>query len=190
MASLSLKRWLDERSDALDEIEAVHAKVGGTGRGRRYATDQLNLAYAILLSSQFQGFCRDLHTEAVDFVVHKLTPAPTVALMLWEQFTRGRALDRGNPNPGNLGSDFNRFSLEFWDEVRAHDRRNEARRADLETMNTWRNAIAHHDFAALGTSTLHLNTVRAWRRGCGALANSFDAVLGGHLATLLGAAPW
>jgi hypothetical protein len=37
-----LIRWNGERSAALDEIEDAHAVVGGTERGRRYATQQIN----------------------------------------------------------------------------------------------------------------------------------------------------
>ena len=69
MSSQSLTRWNGERVDALDEIENAHAMVGGTERGRRYATQQINYAYAALLSSHFQGFCRDLHSECVDHIV-------------------------------------------------------------------------------------------------------------------------
>jgi hypothetical protein len=190
MSSLSLIKWEGERSETLDEIEAAHAKVGGTSRGRRYATQQLNLAYTVLLSSQFQGFCRDLHSEAVDHIVAHLAKSPQVALMLREQFTRGRMIDRGNPNPGNLGSDFNRLGFAFWNEVKAQGRHNATRHTGLGNMNEWRNAIAHHDFATLGTATLHLKTVRAWRGYCNGLATSFDAVVADQLAALLGAAPW
>lgn len=61
----SLLRWRNESAQALDEIEAAHVAVGGTGRGRRYATQQINQAYVVLLSSRFQAFCRDLHSETV-----------------------------------------------------------------------------------------------------------------------------
>ena len=40
MSSASLIRWNGERSEALDEIEHAHVMVGGTERGRRYATQQ------------------------------------------------------------------------------------------------------------------------------------------------------
>ena len=69
MPSYSLNRWSSERSEALDEIENAHLSVGGTARGRRYATQQINHAYATLLSAQFQGFCRDLHSECVEHII-------------------------------------------------------------------------------------------------------------------------
>ena len=65
MPSVACYDWSVMRAAALDEIEHAHRSVGGTGRGRRYLTQQLNQAYAVLLSSQFQGFCLDLHEECV-----------------------------------------------------------------------------------------------------------------------------
>ena len=69
MPSNSLVKWNGERLEALREIENSHVMVGGTERGRRHATQQINFAYAALLSSQFQGFCRDLHSECIDHIV-------------------------------------------------------------------------------------------------------------------------
>src|SRR5438105_5495917 len=103
MPSISLNRWENERRTALDQIEAAHAAVGGTGPGRRYATQQINQAYAVLLSSQFQRFCRDLHTEAADYLVSTITP-PRLQSTLREALTHGRKLEIGNPNPGNIGA--------------------------------------------------------------------------------------
>jgi hypothetical protein len=74
MTSAAFMRWNTTRLQALDELEQAHGAVGGTGRGRRYATLQVNHAYAVLLSSQFQGFCRDLHSEAVEFLVANTSP--------------------------------------------------------------------------------------------------------------------
>jgi hypothetical protein len=121
MPSISLLDWRAWRRDKLDEIKEAHYALGGSGRGRRYATEQLNYAYAMLLSSHFQGFCRDLHTECVQHLVRK---APDD---LQNVVRRGlviqRRLDRGNPNPGNIGADFARLDLPIWDQANALDRR-------------------------------------------------------------------
>ncbi|HQU43183.1 MAG TPA: hypothetical protein PK867_10240, partial [Pirellulales bacterium] len=87
----------NERRIALDELEAAHRSVGGTGRGRRYATQQINQAYAALLSSQFQGFCRDLHRECADYLVQSLTGV--LARAFGALLGENRKLDRGNPTP-------------------------------------------------------------------------------------------
>src|SRR5437763_6783257 len=104
MPSRSLHAWRTTRTAALDEVENAHRLVGGTGPGRRYATQQINQAYAVLLSSQFQGFCRDLHSECVDLLVAVIANASMQA-MSGRNMQHGRKLDTGNPNPGNIGAD-------------------------------------------------------------------------------------
>jgi hypothetical protein len=191
MPSNSLVRWQGERARALQEIESAHARVGGTHRGRRYATRQINYAYATLLSSHFQGFCRDLHSESIDHVIGAV-PAQLQSFLRAE-LVWNRSLDRGNPHPGAIGSDFNRLGIDFWAEVYALSGANPRRRQLLQELVDWRNAIAHQDFATVapgGTPTLHLSDVRTWRRAVGALADKSDRVMYDYLRALLGAAPW
>jgi hypothetical protein len=177
----------------LDEIEIAHRSVGGSGPGRRYATQQINQAYAVLLSAQFQAFCRDLHTECV---IHLVAPAPSLDLreMYRSGLVLGRKLDSGNPNPGNIGSDFNRLGLSFWPLVNAHRPRNPQRQALLEELNAWRNAIAHQDFTPAmlraGQTTLRLERVQRWRKACGVLARSFEEVMHTWILGKTRVAPW
>jgi hypothetical protein len=193
MPSNSLNHWLTTRRAALDQIAAAHAAVGGAGPGRRYATQQINQAYAMILSSQFQGFCRDLHSEAVDHVCGPAGGGDARMDLLRLRMTSGRKLDLGNPNPGNLGSDFAWFDFKLWDAMTAHDRDNGDRQNALETLNKWRNAIAHQNFKVkeLGNRlTVRLRDVRLWRRACEQLAGDLDAVVGARVATIVGANPW
>jgi len=189
MSSNSLAKWKGERTDALDEIENAHTVVGGTARGRRYATQQINYSYAALLSSHFQGFCRDLHSECVDRIVAAM-PLKFQAFLRAE-FLLNRALDKGNPHPGAVGSDFDRLGLHFWPNVKHLNAGNARRSQLLQELIDWRNAIAHQDFGPVGGDpTLHLKKVRAWRRALGKLALEFDQTMCNHLAVLLGAPPW
>jgi len=142
MPSLSLKKWQPERQEWLDEIERAHARIEGTARGRRYATQKVNHAYAVLLSSEFQGFCRDLHSESVNALVSVIAPN-SLQPIIRAALTLNRKLDHGNPNPGNLGDDFGRLGIaKFWDVVRSADAKSTRRQARLEELNAWRNAIA------------------------------------------------
>jgi hypothetical protein len=191
MPSHSLTRWTSERADALNEIAHAHAMVGGTERGRRFATQQINYSYAALLSGHFQGFCRDLHSECVDHIVG-VAPAQVQRLFRLELIWN-RSLGRGNPHPGAIGSDFSRLGVDLWTEVYALDARNERRRELLQELVEWRNAIAHQDFdpvAPGGISTLHLATVVAWRRAINKLAQQFDEVMYNYLRVLVGNDPW
>src|SRR5258707_335324 len=146
MPSLAWQYWLAGRTAALDEMEHTHRSVGGTGPGRRYLTQQINQAYAMLLSSQFQGFCRDLHEECANHLVASVG-SPVLMATYRSNLMFGRKLDTGNPNPGNIGADFNRLGLSFWSTVEADHLRNPQRHLALETLNRWRNAIAHNAFA-------------------------------------------
>jgi hypothetical protein len=111
MPSNSLQRWHLERAEALAEIENSHVIIGGTERGRRYATQQVNYSYVTLLSSHFQGFCRDLHTECVERIA-AVVPTPLRNFMQLE-FTWNRSLSKGNPHPGAIGFDFKRLGINF-----------------------------------------------------------------------------
>jgi hypothetical protein len=193
MPSQSYREWMTRRARALDEIEAAHASVGGTERGRRYATQQINQAYAVLVASQFQGFCRDLHGECVAHLMAFINPPALVRLVVEAGFTRGRQLDGGNAQPGSLGADFKRLGIEFWLKVDAHHPKNSERKKSLEDLNLWRNVIAHQDFSKLGPNVspnLNLKRVRHWRTTCGRLARSFDEVMRHHLQSLIGSSPW
>ena len=145
MPSLALKTWRTDRAASLDEIDKFHRSVGGSGSPSRLPMEQLNQSFALLLSSEFQGFCRDLHTECAGAVA-RILPNIELQDLLRGNLVLGRRLDTGNPNPGNIGADFNRFNFAFWPLVDAAHPRNSGRKVLLEQMNRWRNAIAHNAY--------------------------------------------
>lgn len=192
MPSRALTHWQTKRRAALDEVEAAYQAVSRAAPGRQLATHQIKQAYAVLLSSQFQGFCRDLHAEAVDHVVAHLTPRPLRGVVR-TQLSIGLKLRHGNPNPGNLGADFGRLGLDLWPDLRAANRLSEGRREKLQALCTWRNAIAHQDLDPTklgGREHVRLGEIRRWRSACDALAATFDTVVRAKLIALVGVSPW
>ena len=192
MSSTSYEQWTTDRADALDEMDAAHTAVGGRQRGRRYATQQINRSYAVLLAAQFQGFCRDLHSESVDYLVNSLSPT-AMQLIVRNELLRNRQLDRGNAQPASLGTDFGRLRVDFWTQVTLHNAANSDRKAKLVELNDWRNAIVHQDFSPTklgGEATLRLSRVQQWRRDCGYLAQSFDEVMRRHVGAVTWMLPW
>lgn len=192
MASRALVFWRTERSAQLDEIEAAHAAIGGVGRGRRTATQQINHAYAVLLCSHFQGFCRDLHSEAVDHLSQAIRPA-SLRSMLRSEMLHARKLDRGNANAGNIGHDFGRLGIPIWPAARARSTRTDARREKLDLAASWRNAIAHQDFTGEHVhagGSLRVQVVRGWRTALDALSSTLDVVVADHLGGILDQRPW
>jgi len=197
MPSRSLSAWTTTGSAALDQVNDAHAAVGGSGRGRRVALEQVNAAYLVLLCAHFQRFARDLHSEAIDVIVGATSP-PTSAAVLRTLLAGGRKLDGGNANEGTLGNDFARFGLPFWDAVEAAADFRPPMRQAVRDANVWRNAIAHQDFSHRdfvaagfgGRMTLRLEEVRAWRKRINALSAIIDDVIALHLASLTGTRPW
>jgi hypothetical protein len=193
MPSYSYRQWRTVRARALDEMAEAHAAIGGTARGRRFATQQINRGYAVLLAAQFQGFCRDLHSECVDHILDVIAPSPPLYQILLGELTRGRQLDRGNAQPGSLGADFRRLGVELWPALSHGSASAERWKHELDLLNEWRNAIVHEDFTSArltGIMNLQLNQVRRWRRTCGRLAKAMDEVMWRYLEQKTGVAPW
>jgi hypothetical protein len=192
MSSRALANWQTRSRKVLDEVEAAHAVVGGGRGARAFARQQINQAYVVLLSSQFQRFCRDLHSDAADFLTTQPAFAP-LAGVLTAALSQGRRLDSGNANPGNIAYDFHRFGFDIWVLARQRDSRTENRREKLEALNRWRNAIAHQDFRNPqlgGRETVRLSEIRSWRSACDGLAVDFDAVVRLYLKSTSGVHPW
>ncbi|MGC2374939.1 MAG: hypothetical protein WA484_13795 [Solirubrobacteraceae bacterium] len=142
MSSFALQAWQGTRSVQLDELDLAHSAVGGAGPGRRYATRQLNHAYAVVIASQFQGFCRDLHSECADVVANAIHSAiasgsmnsTAIADIALTALTRNRQLDRGNASPSSVGADFKSFDLDIWDAAKQLDARTGIRSRRLDQL--------------------------------------------------------
>lgn len=192
MLSQAYRRWRTSARTELDELANAHRIAGGDTRGRRFTNQQVNRAFAVLLASHFQRYCRDLHTECVDHLVGVVLPV-AVRPMFRAELERDRKLDRGNATPGNLGADFGRLGFSFWGTLGTFTRHAAVMNAELEALNAWRNAIAHQDFDPTklgGTVVLRLKRVRRWRALCDRLTRAMDAMLRAHLHTQIGRLPW
>jgi len=141
--------------------------------------------YVVLLSAHFQGFCRDLHTEAVQVIVSKLRRS--LQMLIQDQFTAYRKLDRGNPTHEHLKEDFDRFGFAL--DLRI-DPANRPRLNDLSALNKWRNVAAHQGTPLPAGIPLALPFLRVWRASCDGLATSLDAILYNQLRRILKRAPW
>jgi hypothetical protein len=193
--SRALQEWQRESCAVFDEIELVHGKVEGTGVGRRVLTQQVNFAYAALLTAHFQRFCRSVHSEATQVIVATVSHEALAGIMEG-LLTENRILDKGNPTPSNLGSDFRRFGFAFWEAVEEDDKRNAKRKTKLEQLCEWRNGIAHGDIPRklaeekLFPKNVTLDTCKEWRSALGALAASIDKVMAAQCENLGCPRPW
>ncbi len=192
MQSIAWIFWKANRSAALAEFEVIHRMIGKSGPGTQHARQQINQAYLLMLSGQFQGFCRDLHSEGVDHIVTQVQPQ-SMRAMLTAEFHFGRKLDTGNPNFGNIVNDFNRFGFDFRGALVTHGSQLKAHCDQLQSINDWRNAIAHQSFDPVklgGSATLRHSQIKSWRKSCDVLADAFDVVVANQLAVVTGSKPW
>lgn len=192
MSSRALQKWNAESSRALNAFEQAHRLVLSGGVGRRFVSGQIAQAYVLMLSSRFQQFCRDLHTESTEHVM-QVAVAAHLRVLLWTGFLQARRLDGGNPHPTSISADFGRLGIRIWDEVRSAGPRNAVRQRRLEEMIAWRNAIAHQDFRRPilgGRSMVAVQEVRRWRAACDLLAVEMDRVMTHYLAGLTAVTPW
>jgi hypothetical protein len=190
--SRSLRRWQSRNRRALDAIDAAYKAVASTAQHRRSAAEQIKQAYVVLLSSWFQAFCRDLHTECIEHLTTTISH-PTVRMIVRQRMMEGRKLETGNPNPGNLGADFGRLGIELWPALLARDRQAKTRQDALGELNRWRNAVAHQDFSSAslqGRKHVRLTEVLQWRQVCESLAVDFERVMYDHLLSATGTRPW
>lgn len=190
MPSKAVKRWRGDRAAVLGELEQAHRVVGGHGRGRRTQTQSINEALLLRLAAEFQGFCRELHAEAVEeFRVRLATINANVARVVSSTLSRSLKLNRGNAGPGALGEDFGRFDMQLWPDLNAADSRSKQRHSALERLMAVRNAIAHADAKGLSELEnagirLNLNMFTDARSKLNALAGTMDTVVGRHVGEL------
>jgi len=191
MPSDALVAWQTERMPRLQMVEADCLHLEALHAADPSRVQVFIRSYAVLLSAEFQGFCRDLHDECAGRLVDSVSPLP-LQDVLRSQCVHKRKLDTGNATPDNLRDDFNRYQFDLWAAVLALDHGHDARKNRLVLLNMWRNAIAHHDYdpSKLGGPTLAIPQVRDWRTDCDVLATAFDAVVRKHLEDTTGVSPW
>ncbi len=170
---------------------SAHIAVGGSRAGRRWATEELNHALVLRLASEFQGFCRDLHDEALGGLLLAVAPADSLMRkVLRFPYRTCRSLDRGNADPACLGNDFGLIGVRLWQELREkYPMRAEEWRSRLELLNDARNGIAHDDETKLAKVReagwpLTLASVRKWRRALDGLAKAMDDVTRASLSRM------
>lgn len=184
VSSVSFLYWQNERMLRLQQVDLQCTASLAAVPPNPHLIDENHRGYVVLLSAHFQGFCRDLYTEAAQIIASKVRPS--LRPLIFEQFTAHRKLDYGNPTYQNLKGDFKRFGFKL---NLAADPASKQRLAHLAALNEWRNAAAHYGTVPPGTA-LALPSLRDWRSSCNGLAISLDNILYNHLRKILRRTPW
>jgi hypothetical protein len=185
MPSASLLHWLNDRMHRLQQIDLQCSASLAAVAPNAHLIDENLRGYVVLLSAHFQGFCRDLCTEAAQVIASKVRPS--LRLLIYVHFTAHRKLDQGNPTYDHLKADFKRFGFTLDLMV---DPANAPRLPHLAALNKWRNVAAHQGTSTPAGIPLDLPAVQTWRNSCDGLATSLDGIVYNQLRTMLKGAPW
>jgi hypothetical protein len=183
--SASLLRWQNDRMPRVQQVDLQCAGCLAAMPPNAYLIEENLRGYVVLLSAHFQGYCRDLYTEAAVVIASKVRPALRRVLQI--QFTAHRKLDHGNPTLEHLKEDFKRFGFTL---DLAADPTNAPRLVDLSALNKWRNVAAHHSSTPPVGIPLNLLSLQSWRASCDGLATTLDGIVYNELRKLLRRAPW
>lgn len=187
MPSAALAQWQTDRLPRLQEIDGQCAAAVALVPPNPLLSDESLRGYVVLLSAHFQGFCRDLYTNAAQLIVNRTRPS--LQAVVQSQFLAHLALEHGNPNLHNLGKDFDRFGFDLRPVLHANPP-NALRLQRLALLNAWRNVAAHQGRPLPHTGPLTLASVREWRTACDELATELDGVLYNHMRRILRRKPW
>src|SRR4051812_36379355 len=141
MGSTALAAWTTTAAGRFDQLLAMHLQATGDKPGRRWGTTQFNRGLMVILVSQLQAYCRDLHDCAVR--EHVKAAVAGQKQLLEVRLTEGRKLDVGNPRRSALGADFGRLGFSLIDQLKSARSDAEADLEDLDTLVDFRNAVAH-----------------------------------------------
>lgn len=190
MPSWSLREWQGSRAAVLAAYEAECVAMLSRQPPDPALAETIIRGGVVLLSANFQGYCRDLYTECALAVLASVIPGPVQAMFIRQCMAR-RELDGSNARYENVRSDFERFGLDLPTELKARAPLIAAIVTDLGHLNQWRNHVAHDNpTPPAHGGPLTLAVVQAWRASCETFAVTLDAVMYDHLKVLMGNAPW
>jgi hypothetical protein len=140
MSSVALVDWKSVRASRIERLRAAHFAFLRTGTGRKVGTTEIQHSLILRLASEFQGFARDLHTEAVGAVLDWLCPGDVGRQQVLQlPYLEGRRLDRGNADSAGLAHDFGLLGVGFWHTLGSRHKTARQWRVNLESLNATRN---------------------------------------------------
>ena len=148
--------------------------------------DGLLRSYVTILSAHFQGFCRDLYTEAALSVGTRIRQIGLQPI-IQAQFATGLKLEKANPTLDALAEDFGRFGIANLRAVIGIAPPADSHKAKLKLMNECRNKCAHGESAI---PELLLPNIQGWRDSCDWLASRLNAVVYDKLRKSFRSDPW
>ncbi|MGP5184932.1 hypothetical protein ACTXKY_14645 [Corynebacterium variabile] len=152
----ALGAWQTTRRQALDSLvlarQTIASNHSGHSKGSVSAetagvVENIDRALYPVLAAEFQGYCRDLHGDAVAAIIAEAQwPTEQIARVSAAAMQDKRGLDRKNPASSVIGDDFRALGLKLWNRVQEeHPEDYPDWRRSLDTLVNIRNAVSHSD---------------------------------------------
>ena len=183
--SQALTDWNASRRSRLDKVEAQCVWAAGIAPADPELLNEHLRAYVTLLSAHFQGFCRDLYTEA-SFRVLDWIKRVRLRPILQAQFKTALKLEKANPTLDTLAEDFSRFGIDLRAKIGTAPPA-DTHKGRLKIMNGCRNKCAHGEPAV---PELSLSNIQDWRTSCNWLATRLNDIVYDTLWTAFRRVPW
>lgn len=190
MPSKAYQRWINYRLGTLQALRDAHRAVGGTERGRRWTTAELNRLMTVAAVGEFSAFIRELFIESVQTLAlaSQQLELPTQELIAALASRTSETLT--NPWPDQIARLFRGIGMTgdhaFWQtpEMRGHVPND---RNALKALVELRNSLAHG-----GADRVTLKNVERQVRLLKRLALSTDQAIGAFMAApnMAGTTPW
>lgn len=117
MASDALTEWNGSRRRRIKLIWEFRDKAPLPWQER-----QADMLLITRMAAEFQGFARDLHGEAAEFLTLGATSGnQALASVLRVGIAAGRTLNSRNATSGTLATDFSRIGMIFWPAIKTQD---------------------------------------------------------------------
>lgn len=194
MPSVARSSWTTSRAARLNQLTEAHRLLRKNRRSNTAPLEAVNWSMILVLAAEFQGFARELHDEAAEFLASSMAQGDQNYFeIIRNNLTLKRELDSVNAKPSSLSADFKRLGIsDLWNDIETANPAGAQWRAQLGTLNAARNAIAHHNPGKLQTLgvAISANTTRSWRAACNGVSKQMDIALKDYLARTTGRRPW
>lgn len=170
MTISALQNWRSVRLERLDRLLAAHPDVAGSTTDPA-VTREWTRALVLLLASEFQGFCRDLHDEVANAIGRGAAGNDErLRKRICSGLTMSRGLDRRSADVQTLNHDFYRLGSELSTRLAQQYPDEAAAWLDgLRYLHKARNGVIHDDDISVRKAedagwVLRIDSARRWRK--------------------------
>ncbi len=194
MPSVARSTWTTSRAARLNQLAEAHRLLRRDNRSNTAPLEAVNWSMILVLAAEFQGFARELHDEAAEFLAGSMAQGDQSYFeIIRNNLTVKRELDSVNAKPSSLSADFSRLGVsDLWNDIETANPSGAQWHTQLGVLNAARNAIAHHNPGKLRIlgAAINANTTRSWRAACNGVSLQMDMALNDYLTRTTGRRPW